>query len=230
MSEQITLAQAYPVLGLRVSAGPIELRGPDDDTLIALSNLAFAGIHSADTMPFLMPWTLRPADSFHREFLKYHWGVRSGFAPAKWTLDLAVWYEGELVGTQGVGTSDFLLTRTGETGSWLGRRHQGRGIGTLMRQTLCAFLFDHLDFEEVTSAAFTDNAASNAVSRKVGYRPNGVVRRLRGRTADDPEDGDEVASEQLYVLTPDNLVRGPSLTVEGAGPLRALIGLDQPQP
>jgi RimJ/RimL family protein N-acetyltransferase len=225
-TDRRTLADAFPVLGLRVTAGPIELRGMDDDTLIELANLAFEGIHAGDAMPFLLPWTLRPAESFHREYLQYHWGVRAGFGQAKWSLDLAVRYEGELVGTQGIGTEDFLLIRTGETGSWLGSRYQGRGIGTQMRQAICAFLFDHLDFEEITSAAFTDNAASNAVSRKVGYRPNGVVRRLRGRTADDPEDGRIVAAEQLYVLTPDDLVRGQDLLVEGVGAVRRLIGLD----
>ena len=221
-----TLAEAFPPLGLRITAGPIELRGMDDDALIQLANLAREGIHAGDAMPFLVPWTLRPADSFHREYLQHHWGVRAGFGPAKWSLDLAVRYEGELVGTQGVSTEDFLLTRTGETGSWLGSRYQGRGIGTRMRQTICAFLFDHLGFEEITSAAFSDNAASNAVSRKVGYRPNGVVRKLRGRSADDPEDGRVVAAEQLYVLTPDDLVRGQELVVEGVGPVRMLIGLD----
>ena len=48
-----------------------------------------------------------------------------------------------------------------------------------MRQTLCAFLFDHLDAEEITSAAFLDNPASLAVSRKVGYLPNGDFRERR---------------------------------------------------
>jgi RimJ/RimL family protein N-acetyltransferase len=38
-----------------------------------------------------------------------------------------------------------------------------------MRQAMCALLFDHLEAEEITSAAFTDNPASLAVSRKVGY-------------------------------------------------------------
>src|SRR4051794_32629907 len=56
---------------------------------------------------------------------------------------------------------------------------QGRGIGTAMRQTMCALLFDHLQAEEITSAAFTDNPASLAVSRKVGYTDNGTFRMQR---------------------------------------------------
>ena len=77
-----TLAEAYPVLGLRVTAGPIELSGADDATLIALADLAFEGIHEPDAMPFLQPWTLRADGDFQRNFLQYHWGVRAGFSPA----------------------------------------------------------------------------------------------------------------------------------------------------
>ncbi len=212
-----TLAEAYPVLGLRIVAGPVELHGMDDDTLIALADLAAEGIHDDDAMPFLQPWTRTPAERFHLQYLQHHWGVRSRFSPQAWDLDLAVRHEGELVGTQGVMTSNFLATRTGETGSWLGRRFQGRGIGTLMRRTLCAFLFDHLDFQEVTSSAFADNPASNEVSRKVGYLPNGVRRTAR--------DGTWVAAHQ-HLLTPDALVRGPELAVTGVEPVRRLIGLE----
>jgi hypothetical protein len=42
-----------------------------------------------------------------------------------------------------------------------------------MRQVICAFVFDHLDAEYVTSGAFSDNLASLGVSRKVGYADNG---------------------------------------------------------
>ena len=84
-----------------------------------------------------------------------------------------------LVGVQGLGTTKYLVTRSGETGSWLGQEHQGRGVGTAMRQVMCAFGFDHLDAVQITSGAFTDNPASLAVSRKVGYRENGGDRRER---------------------------------------------------
>lgn len=123
------------------------------------------------------------------------------------------------MGTQGFSTTDYLVTRTGETGSWLGREHQGRGTGTAMRQAMCALLFDHLDAAEVTSGAFVDNPASLAVSRKVGYRDNGV-RRLRRREG-------ELALNHGLVLTPGDFVRGPHpLQVEGLAAFRRSIGLD----
>ncbi len=97
--------------------------------------------------------------------------ARAELTPERWQLDLGVWHDGRFVGVQGVSTHDFPVTRTGETGSWLGQEFHGRGLGTLMRQAICVLCFDHLGFEEVTSAAFADNPASQGVSRKVGYRP-----------------------------------------------------------
>jgi RimJ/RimL family protein N-acetyltransferase len=213
------ITDVFPPLGLRVTAGPLELRGLVDDDLAQLAELARRGIHDPTTMPFYFPWTDAPIDELARSTAQYHWRTRADFSPTKWDLNLGVWRDGELVGTQGVGTEHFLVTRTGETGSWLGREHQGKGIGTAMRQALCAFLFDHLDFEEITSGAFTDNPASLGVSRKVGYRDNGV-RRLKRR------DG-ELATNLGLVLRPEDLVRGEHpLEVEGVAAFRRSIGLD----
>ncbi|GAA0906248.1 hypothetical protein Vau01_113580 [Virgisporangium aurantiacum] len=124
----------------------------------------------------MMPWTDAPAEQLPGNTAAYYWRTRASFSPADWILDLIVRLDGQVVGVQGIHVADYLVVRTGETGSWLGRRFQGRGIGTAMRQVMCALLFDHLDAEEITSAAFTDNPASLAVSRKVGYVDNGTVR------------------------------------------------------
>lgn len=214
-----TLAEILPLLGLRVTAGPLELRGLLDDDLVRLAGVAERGIHDPDAMPFFFPWTLAPKDVFARNFVQYHWRTRAEFSAEKWDLNLGVWHEGELVGVQGFSTSNYLVTRTGETGSWLGQRYQGRGIGTAMRQVICAFIFDHLDAEEITSGAFLDNPASLAVSRKVGYRDNGRTRMKR-------RDG-EMAVNQGLVLSREDLVRGEHPPeVEGLGAFRRSIGLD----
>lgn len=133
-------------------------------------------------------------------------------------LNLGVWWRGELVGVQGVTTSNFVVRRTGETGSWLGAEHQGRGLGTVMRQVMCVLLFDHLAFTEITSGAFVDNPASLAVSRKVGYHVNGTERHERRG---------ELAEMTMLALRPDDLVR-PDVAVEvtGADRVRRLIGVE----
>jgi RimJ/RimL family protein N-acetyltransferase len=213
-----TAAAALPLLGLRITAGPVELRGVTDDLIGALGDLAVKGIHDPDFMPFYSPWSLAPADELPRRVAQYHWGERSSFSPERWCIDLAVFFDGELVGSQGFSASDFVVTRIGETGSWLGRQFQGRGIGTAMRKVICAFVFDHLDANLITSGAYTDNAASLAVSRKCGYTENGVTVRKRM---------DKPATLQLLILEPGHLVRYEHpLMVEGLPEFRRSIGLD----
>jgi RimJ/RimL family protein N-acetyltransferase len=212
-------AAALPLLALRITAGPVELRGITDDLLGPLADLA-TDIHDAGYMPFSYPWSLSPPADMPRHVAQYHWGSRSTFSPAKWTADLAAFYDGELVGSQGFYTSDYLVTRTGETGSWLSRRFQGRGIGTAMRQVICAFAFDQIGARYVTSAAFDDNPASLAVSRKTGYTDNGTEARNRlGRPA----------TLRRVLLEPAALVRyRHPLTVAGLPEFRRSIGLDEP--
>jgi RimJ/RimL family protein N-acetyltransferase len=214
-----TLTDLFPAFGLRITSGPIELRGITDQDLVSLVDLARGGIHEPERMPFLVPWTDATAEELPLRFAQYHWRGRADFAPDGWDLNLAVLHEGTLVGVQGIGTRHYLVTRSAETGSWLGREFQGRGIGTAMRRAMCAFAFDHLDAAEITSGAFTDNPASLAVSAKVGYAENGRTRRERRPG--------ELASTIELVLTPDTFVRGEHpLEVEGLAAFRRSVGLD----
>ena len=213
------IAEAFAPLGLRVTAGPLELRALSDGDLAELGALAARGVHPPDRMPFYVPWTDAPPAEVAHNIAQYHWRKRGEFSPGVWSLELGVWRDGVLLGAQGVSTKNFLVTRTGETGSWLGQEHQGQGVGTAMRQAICALCFDHLDFTEVTSGAFVDNPASLAVSRKVGYRDNGR-QRLERRPG-------EMAVNLELVLTPDDFNRGEDrVVVEGVAALRRAIGLD----
>jgi RimJ/RimL family protein N-acetyltransferase len=211
-----TPATALPLLGLRIAAGPVELRGITDDLLGPIADLAL-DIHDRDYMPFFGPWSLSPAGDMPRVVAQYYWGLRAAFAPAKWSADFAVFYDGALVGCQGFSTADYLVLRSGETGSWLGRRFQGRGIGTAMRQVICAFLIDHAGARHITSAAFADNPASLAVSRKTGYTDNGTEPFNRmGKPA----------TLRRIALQPADLVRYKhGLTVDGLPEFRRSIGL-----
>lgn len=214
------LADIWPLFGLRITSGPLGLRAIRDADIPALVELAERGIHDPDAMPFAFAWSTAPTNELGRNMAAFYWRNRVEFGPTKWSLELVARWHGEIVGSQGFATRNYLVTRTGETGSWLGREFQGRGIGTLMRQTICAFLFDHLAAEEVSSAAFVDNPASLAVSRKVGYVPNGRFREER-------RPGELAISQQLS-LSRERLVRSPNpLRVDGVDPIRRLIGLDE---
>lgn len=212
------LIAAYPLLGLRVQAGPLELRGIGETEVLDLIEVVRGGVHDADTMPFVVPWTDAAPQELPLNYLQWWWRSMATFSPDAWELNLCVLWEGEVVGVQGVQTRDFGTVRYGETGSWLGRRSQGRGIGTAMRQAFCALLFDELGFEFITSSAFRDNAASLRVSRKVGYQENGL---------DWQRPRDERGTLQRLLLLPEDLVRGEPIRVTGAAAARAFIGVEE---
>ena len=214
----MNLATAFPPFGLRIEAGPLVLRPITDDVLPELIDLALAGIHDPQVMPFYVPWTDAPPDRLPRDFTLYHWGQRASWGLEHWDLEFAVEYDGRVVGCQSFAANNYAVTRTGETGSWLGMAFHGAGIGTKMRQAICAFCFDHLDADEVTSAAFADNPASNAVSRKVGYLTNGIMRK--------PRRPGEWKGSQQWLLTRETFNRGEAITTAGVEPFRAFIGLD----
>ncbi len=90
-----------------------------------------------------------------------------------WDLGPAVVLGDEIVGQQSLHGPRFGHVGEISTGSWLGQRFQGRGIGREMRVAVVDFAFSVLGAREVVSAARVDNAASNAVSRGLGYEENG---------------------------------------------------------
>jgi RimJ/RimL family protein N-acetyltransferase len=164
----------------------LELRLPREDEFAALIELADQGVHDPATMPFFVPWTDLEPRRRARETAQWLWGHRANWSPENWTLTAAVFVDGRPVGMQDVGAQHFRAVRSVETGSWLGRAHQGRGLGREMRQAILHLAFAGLAAEEALSGAFEDNAASLAVSRAVGYEENGEARGHRrdgsGRT------------------------------------------------
>ena len=54
-----SLADLWPPYRLRLRAGDLELTVISDDDVPGLVDLALAGIHAPDAMPFSTPWTLR---------------------------------------------------------------------------------------------------------------------------------------------------------------------------
>lgn len=174
MPHSDALARLWPASAVRVRAGDLELRWIDDDLLVELSELAGGGIHDPDAMPFEHPWSRGTAEQVARSVLTYQWGIRNKVSPESFALELAVLRDGVPVGIQGLTASDWPVLRRVTTGSWLGRAHQGQGIGTRMRMLALHLAFQGLGAREATSGAFADNAASNAVSRRVGYESDGA--------------------------------------------------------
>lgn len=175
----MALADHWPLFSLRISTPRLELFVPTDDDLEEVLQVAAGGIHDPATMPFTTPWTDAESPAFERSALQYWWGNRVGFRPDHWDLNFAVRHQGTVIGTQGVKAVEFPVVRTAETGSWLGLHHQGQGLGKEMRRAVLHFAFESLGAHEITSGAYIDNPASQAVSRAVGYEDNGHGRSKR---------------------------------------------------
>ena len=167
----------WPLYGLRLRTPRLELRLPALAELDELAQLSVEGVHEPDSMPFAVPWTDLPPVERARSVMQFHWRTLASWTPQDWNLQLVVFLGGVVAGTQSVAARDFAIVREVSTGSWLGQRYQGQGVGTEMRAAVLDLAFAGLDAESAVSEAMTDNAASNAVSRKLGYQPNGLARR-----------------------------------------------------
>lgn len=171
----MALIDPWPLRRLVLRTPRLELRPDDDAGLYELAALARAGVHPADSTPFVSAWTDVPADEIGPVLLRRHWSARAALSPASWHLNLLVRLGGVVIGVQSLGAERFGVRRECETGSWLGLRHQGHGFGTEMRAAVAAFAFEYLDAASVRSGALSDNAASLAVSRKLGYVTDGTA-------------------------------------------------------
>ncbi|MET0859636.1 MAG: GNAT family protein [Microbacterium sp.] len=217
------LAQLWPAAGIRVRSGDLELRWIDDQLLLDLAHVAGRGIHHPDRMPFATPWTRGTPDEVARSVVAYQWGVRPQVGTERWMLELGVLVDGVPVGIQGASATDWSVLRSAETGSWLGREHQGRGIGTRMRVLMLELLFTGLGARAATSGAFADNPASGAVSRRVGYLANGVVSHPREGVAVAHDNFVLPRERWLEVRDADLALLAAPVELAGVDALRAVI-------
>jgi RimJ/RimL family protein N-acetyltransferase len=154
------------------------------DDLDALAELAALGMHDPDVQPFTTAWTDVPPDERARSTIQHHWACCGSWKPSDWALEFAVFRDGVVTGTQAIGGRDFAVLREVGTGSWLGRRFQGQGIGTQMRAAVLHLAFEGLGAQYAVSGAFEDNVTSRGVSRRLGYRDDGIERQvIRGHPA-----------------------------------------------
>ncbi|MFJ5123419.1 MULTISPECIES: GNAT family N-acetyltransferase [unclassified Kitasatospora] len=172
------LIDHWPLFGLRLSTPRLELRLPHSDELAELADLAAAGVHGPEMMPFSSAWTDLPPVGRARAVIQQHCLRVGSWTPDNWSLNLAVFKNGRVVGAQALAARSFDLVREVNTASWLGLPHQGRGLGTEMRAAVLFLAFAGLGAAEATTGAFLDNTASLAVSRKLGYRHDGTERRI----------------------------------------------------
>jgi RimJ/RimL family protein N-acetyltransferase len=214
----MTLADILPVFQLRLATPSLELHLPGGEDLASLGELAARGVHHPARQPFGAEWTDQPVEAIPAAVVQYNWAIQSRIRPGTWELGFVVRHAGQIIGTQSIGAKDFAIRREVHTGSWLGQAYQGRGFGTEMRAAVLELAFAGLAATLATTSAYTDNEPSNAVSRKLGYQPNGTQRDvIRGR----------VQVLQHLVLTPERWAeqRAVPVTIDGLDACREwLIG------
>jgi len=162
------LSDLSPLFDLRLRTPRLELRLPTRPELDELRELARAGVHPPEEMPFAVAWTDEPYSG--EWVVGFHEQQRGAWSPQAWDLELGVWADGDLAGVQALFAKDFARSRTVGTGSWLGARFQRRGIGTEMRTAVLELAFRGLGAELARSGAIEGNVASLRVSEKLGYR------------------------------------------------------------
>lgn len=214
MLEDGMAVDVTPLYGLRLHTPRLELRLPTHEELVGLREVARAGVHPRDEMPFAYAWTDEP---YSEEWVvRFHEERLAEWLPERWQLNLAVWAEGALAGIQGVVADDFARRRTVGSGSWLGTRFQRRGYGTEMRAAMLELAFRGLGAELARSGAIDGNTASLRVSEKLGYR--GV-----GRSTVAPRSV-EIGQTELE-LRRENWSPPTATEIEGLEPCRPLSGL-----
>jgi RimJ/RimL family protein N-acetyltransferase len=159
-----------PLYDLRLRTPRLELRLGSHEELVELGRLAKQGVHPPEEMPFAIAWTDRIGKpGFVDSFVAFHESHLAEWSPQSWTLNLLVWEDGRLVGTQGMLAEGFGERRAVHTGSWLGRGFQRRGIGTEMRAAVLELAFRGLGAARAESTWLEGNVASRRVSEKLGY-------------------------------------------------------------
>ena len=219
------LLAAWPLFGLAVRHGDLELRYPSDDLVAALGRVVHDRLLPPEHryfMPNLMRAVADDEAATVRNVLAYHWGARRDTGAGDWRLPLAVLLDGEVVGEQEVRAVEFRVLGDVRTGSFLAPAVRGRGVGTRMRALALELAFAHLGARSVSSGYAVGNRASAGVSAKLGYRPDGIVleaidgvrhevQRLR------------LARDRWSTVRPRWL---DDVEVTGLGPVRRFLALD----
>lgn len=173
------LSDYWPLLNLRMTTDRLVLRFPSEDELAALAGVAATGVHPPGQRPYLTPWTEGSPQQRAVHVVQQHWSRRGNWTPQAWALELGLFHEDQPVGMVALRARDFGVLREVKTESWLGVDYHRRGLGTEARAALLQLAFGELHAESALTEVFRDNAGSQGVSRRLGYRPDGISRDVR---------------------------------------------------
>ena len=160
---------------LRVAFEDVVVKIPTLEQGVALAKIAYDGLFPDDDVTISEWYDLKnpSVNAFSvMEHLFRSWKTL-GQTPLR--LPLVVLVNDKVVGTQSFEdtTGAFTVTRELGTGSYLAPNMRGKNIGTKARYCALALGFNVLGASEMVTSALTTNIASNKVSQKCGYLPDG---------------------------------------------------------
>ncbi len=163
----------WPVLDIRLRVDSLDLQPVCDADHDELARLLPADLEldpSATRFPGLDEATSRVT-----VMQQSYWRCYGTWTPAAWRLNFVVRTGGRVLGIQELEGNDFARLRTVDTSSWLLTEARGLGHGKAMRRAVLALAFGPLGAQVAITEAWHDNHASLAVSRALGYQPNGAA-------------------------------------------------------
>lgn len=166
------LAVLYPQYGLRVAHRGTVLVAPTDEELLELAEIVGepGGIVEPGRAGELMGWPEDEGAAAARRFLEWAWRLREAPSAARWRAPLAVLDGGRAIGLAVLAHELDDPAGTVRTSSWLARAEQGRGLGRRVRLMLLELAFGGIGATRAVTGAAEGNAASRAVTARLGYR------------------------------------------------------------
>jgi RimJ/RimL family protein N-acetyltransferase len=209
----------WPLFDLRLTCKNIHLRPVRESDL---SELAQILPDDFEHNPNSNYWPgLDLAANRRRLMFQGYWRNLGAWSVESWDLTFCTIYEGLIVGMQSLEAEQFTELRTVDSGSWLAPSVRGIGIGTSMRTAILGLAFDHLGAQEAITSARLDNAASLGVSRRIGYRDNGVS------TSQSPSGPCQLRHMRLTRAQWQESALGDSVSVAGLSGCAAYFGLER---
>jgi len=210
----------WPLFDIGVTTPRLALRPITDDVSVALAELAANGVHDPAFAPFAVPWTDLPPGELERGVLQFHWRTRAETSPQQWRVQFAAFVGDEIIGATDLAATDFRVHREFETGSWLGRDFQGRGLGKEMRLATISFGFLGLGAQWATTGAWHDNGPSLGVTESLGYQRTGTKRSMRR------DRSDVHISYEMNRTHFEAELRRDDIEIECPDSVRELLGID----
>ena len=142
--------------------------------------------------------------------MQQHWRRKGAWCAQDWALEMGVFRGGQPVGMVTLKARNFSVLREVKTESWLGLEFHRQGIGTEARTALLSLAFEELGAVTALTEVFQNNVGSQGVSRRLGYRHDGITR--------DVLDGRVAVSDRLRLNASDWVPTDPAeLVITGLG-------------